>query len=324
MKIVQSIQNLYSSKQSYYDVLSQKIDQLVGSKKKRAWHFIHRLKTPESFALKLETGRFTETSIFDDFFACTLVVENLDEITNAERLIESLFEVIYKRPQSGNFTYKNTDSFPFDDLRLYCRLGNKYQTPIAPEVSNLTFEVQIKTFLQHAWSIATHDIIYKTDQISWGKERVAFQVKAALEQAEVAISGAKKLSKVKELSKENKLVKKINRVIIVLTKYFRSEDLPNDKRRLAQNVISLIDTLEITISELESIISAEQQAGRGPNIKNLSPFLIIINSTYNQAPDKVLKFLRMRKESKYKILLSPEMSIPTLKNIQRKNLIKLD
>src|SRR5690606_19680800 len=134
---------------------------------------------------------------------------------------------------------KNTDSFPFDDLRLYCRIGNKHHYKIAPEVSNLIFEVQVKTFLQHAWSIATHDIIYKTDQISWGKERVAYQVKAALEQAEVAISGAKNLSTVKELSKENMLVKKINRVIILLSKHFKKEDLPDDKRRLAQNVISL-------------------------------------------------------------------------------------
>lgn len=323
MKIVQSIQNLYSSKQRYYNVLSQKIDQLVSSKKKRTWHFIHRLKTPESFALKLETGRFTEASIFDDFFACTLVVENLDEITNAKKLIESLFEIVYKRPQSDNFTFKNTDSFPFDDLRLYCRLGSKYQSPIANEVSELVFEVQIKTFLQHAWSIATHDIIYKTDQISWGKERVAYQVKAALEQAEVAISGAKNLSTVKELAKENKLVKKINRVIILLSKHFKYEDLPDDKRRLSQNVLALIDTLEISIQELEKIVVEETKAGKGSLLKNLSPFQIIVNSIYNQEPDKILKFLRMRKDSKYKILLSPEMSIPQLKGVQKRNMIKL-
>jgi ppGpp synthetase/RelA/SpoT-type nucleotidyltranferase len=278
MKIVQSIQSLYLSKYGYYNVLSQKIEQLLNVKKKRTWHFLHRLKSSESFALKLETGRFTEETIFDDFFACTLVVENLDEIINARKLIESLFEVVYKRPQSDNFTFKNTDSFPFDDLRLYCRLGSNNQSQISKEVFELIFEFQIKTFLQHAWSIATHDIIYKTDQISWGKERVAYQVKAALEQAEVAISGAKNLSTVKELAKENKLVKKINRVIILISKHFRTEDLPEDKRRLAQNVISLVETLEVSIPELEKIIINETKAGKGPFLKNLSPFQIIVNS----------------------------------------------
>jgi ppGpp synthetase/RelA/SpoT-type nucleotidyltranferase len=323
MKIVQSIQSLYLSKYGYYNVLSQKIEQLLNVKKKRTWHFLHRLKSSESFALKLETGRFTEETIFDDFFACTLVVENLDEIINARKLIESLFEVVYKRPQSDNFTFKNTDSFPFDDLRLYCRLGSNNQSQISKEVFELIFEFQIKTFLQHAWSIATHDIIYKTDQISWGKERVAYQVKAALEQAEVAISGAKNLSTVKELAKENKLVKKINRVIILISKHFRTEDLPEDKRRLAQNVISLVETLEVSIPELEKIIINETKAGKGPFLKNLSPFQIIVNSIYNQDPGRILKFLRKRKDSSYKILISPEMSIPNLKNIQKRNLIKL-
>ena len=52
----------------------------------------------------------------------------------------------------------------------------------------MIFEVQIKTILQHAWSIATHDLIYKTDTVSWPKERIAFQVKAMLEHAEIAIA----------------------------------------------------------------------------------------------------------------------------------------
>lgn len=323
MKIVQSIHNLYDSKHPYFKILSNKVETLVNHKKKKSWHFIHRIKTPESFALKLETGRFTQESIFDDFLACTLVVENLDEISNAESLISSLFDVLHKRPQSKNYTFKSTDSFPFDDLRLYCKLGTKYGAPISENVSELIFEFQIKTFLQHAWAIATHDIIYKTDKISWGKERVAFQVKAALEQAEVAISGANNLSSVRELAKENKAVKKINRVIVLLSKYFDSIDLPDDKRRLSQNVISFIETIEINIQTLEKIIKNETQAGRGTNLKNLSPFQVIITSVYQQDSEKIVKFLRSRKNSKYRLLMSPEMGISLMNNVQKKNLIKL-
>ncbi len=323
MKIVQSIQNLYDSKEPYYKILNEKVDVLVSNKKKRSWHFIHRIKSPESFALKLETGRFTEETIFNDFFACTLVVENLDEISNAEGLIDSLFEVIDRNPSSNNFTFKKSDSFPFDDLRLYCKFKENNALQLSSEVSELIFEFQVKTFLQHAWSIATHDIIYKTDKISWGKERVAYQVKAALEQAEVAISGANDLSTLRGLKKENKLVKKINRVIAILNKYFDSSDLPVDKRRLSQNIISFVEAIEIDIQRFEQILKEESRQGRGTNLKNLSPFQVIIISVYNQDKDKIVGLLRLRKKTDYRLLISPEMDILPLRNVVRKNLIKL-
>lgn len=323
MKIVQSIQNLYSSKLPFYRILQKKVDEIVQMRRKPSWHFIHRIKSPESFALKLETGRFSENEIFEDFFACTIVVENLNEITNAAELVQTLFYVLRKNPQSSNFTFKNSDSFPFDDLRMYCKLGDQFEGSLESSVTNLTFEVQIKTFLQHAWGIATHDIVYKTDKISWAKERVAFHVKAALEQAEVAISGADSLSKVKELNKENKIVKKINRIITIVSKHFDKADLPSDKRRLAQNIISLIDALDINIQFIEDVLTKETDLGRGSQTRNLSPFQIIVQSVYNQDPEVILKFLRKRKGLRYKLLVASEMNINNLKNISKKNIIQL-
>src|SRR6185295_542993 len=81
---------------------------------------------------------------------------------------------------------KGTHEFSFDDLRLYTKWKPDVTLP-TPTFAGVVFELQIKTFLQHAWSIATHDLIYKTDSISWPKERVAFEIKAMLEHAENAI-----------------------------------------------------------------------------------------------------------------------------------------
>jgi len=323
MKIVQSIEKLYSSKHDFYEVLEKKVVPTIDSKRKSNWHFTYRLKSLESFALKLETGRFNEESIFYDFFACALVVENLDEIENAEDLIEQLFEMSFKIPQSNRFTLKSTDSFVFDDLRIYCKLGSKYLGAISPEVQDLIFEVQIKTFLQHAWSIATHDLIYKTDTIAWGKERIAYQVKAALEQAEVAISGVSDLSKVHELAKENKLIKKTNRIIRLLNKHFKTHDLPVDRRRLSQNIISLIEQIGLSVNDLDGIISRETTAGRGAHIKNISPFQIIIQSICSQNQDLLAKFLRQTKETKYKLLVTSETDLSCISQIKRKNIIRI-
>ena len=61
--------------------------------------------------------------------------------------------------------------------------------------------MQVKTFLQHAWGIATHDLIYKTDDVSWSRQRIAYQIKAMLEHAEMSIQEAGRLAEAVALSK---------------------------------------------------------------------------------------------------------------------------
>lgn len=323
MKVVHSIQKLYDSKLAYYKILKSRIDDVIKFNKPETWHYISRIKTSESFALKMETGRFTKEEIFEDFFACTLVVENISEIVNAITFVKQHFVFIIQKPRSLNFTHKESYSFPFDDLRIYCSYKDLGVELISQEILSLKFEVQIKTFLQHAWTIATHDLIYKSDLINWGKERIAYQVKASLEQAEVSISGVNNLCQVNELLKENRITRKVNSVIVVLNKNWNCEDLPKDKRRLAQSIIQLFENLNISISDLNNLILNETNVGRGTLTKNLSPFLIIVQSLFNQNPVKVFKFLRSKDSSKTRLLLTQELELPDLKRIKKNKIIDL-
>lgn len=323
MKIVQSIQNLYNERFIYYSILQKHSDQILTINKKPEWHYISRIKLIESFAMKIETGRFSKDKIFDDFFAGTIVVQNLSEINSAIKFVSTYFVVRSQKPSNLNYTHKDSFSFPFDDLRLYVSLKDTGTGKLASNIYDLVFELQIKTFLQHAWGIATHDLIYKSDKINWSKERIAYQVKAALEHAEVSISGVDELSKVREISKENKEVKQINQMISMLSRHWQAIDLPKDKRRLAQNIISLITAVGVSLKDLNDIIIEESSQGRGINIRDLSPYLIVVQCLYNKKNDAFLKYLRS-KNGKQKILIAKELNLPKLSRIVKEKIIDIN
>ena len=186
MKVPASIRRLHEDQKAINDRLKAAIDERMRGLKNPRWHYESRVKELPSFALKIESGRFDNPRSLEDFFACTIVVANSTEIDEAEKLIDENFALQERRPQHPSHTHKASYAFPFDDLRLYVALADKPSVP-PTDLIGIVFEVQIKTFLQHAWSIATHDLLYKTDDANWSKERIAYQIKAMLEHAEVSI-----------------------------------------------------------------------------------------------------------------------------------------
>lgn len=323
MKIVQSIETLYQAQLPLYLVLQKSVDGIININKKSTWHYVGRIKQLESFALKIETGRFNKTEIFDDVFACTIVVSNLSEIGDAVNLIKRFFTVTSSKPNNPKYTHKQSHSFQFDDLRMYCKIKDDETGKYSEELLSKVFELQVKTFLQHAWSIATHDLIYKSDQVNWAKERIAYQVKATLEHAEVSISGVNHLSALDEINKSNRESSELNKVIRFIKKYWTTEDLPADIRRLAQNLIALFSTLHIKLDQVEEILKTETDAKRGTNTKNLSPYLITIQSIFNQNPGMILSYLRSSKQMKDKILITNELNLPALQRIKAEKVVDL-
>ena len=323
MKILQSISKIYNEQKPFAEKLKVQVDKTIFAKKRETWHYYSRVKSEESFALKLETGRIKDPKQLEDFFAATLVVENINEIKNAIEFIASIFEIKDRRPSTDDFTHKESSSFAFDDLRLYVSLKKIDYLPLGL-LYDLKFEVQIKTFLQHAWSIATHDLIYKSDAVSWSKERVAFQIKAMLEQAEISISGADALSKLPELAKENSESKALNEAKKFLISVFPSESLPFDLLRLSRIVNDLLKIFEIGLPILKEIIEAENALHRGVETLNLSPYGIIMQSIMNQKPKLVQKVFRTGHKLKAKgILLPSEVSLNNITIEDDTKLIRL-
>lgn len=322
MKIIQSIEAIYEEQKELNLLLQNKVDEIFSRLKLKSWHYFSRIKQLESFALKLETGRFSEAKSMEDFFACTIVVENLDQINKATELIRENFNVFLTRPKDQKLTHKEPSSFQFDDLRLYATLIQKDFLPEEP-INKVKFEIQVKTFLQHAWSLATHDLIYKSNEINWSKERIAYQIKAMLEQAELTISGVNNLITVPEVLKDNYETTQQKKILSFYNNFFESEDLPKDVVRLCKNTQELLKGLNLHVEDLEKVLQKENDLGKGVHFKNLSPFLLILQSIINQRQSIVQKYIEKDSNQKFKIILPKELDISSINLLSEVNIIRI-
>lgn len=300
MKIPLSIKDLYASKVQTYVALQEFIDKWVESEKKLKWHYESRVKELESFALKFETGRFDSASIFDDFFGGMIVVPTHSEITKVEEMLREKFILVNKKPNDKSFATYSPEHFVFDDLRLYLKFDkDNFLSPKVEVLDELIFEIQIKTFLQHAWALSTHDLVYKSENISWSKHRVAYQVKAMLENIELSISSAEALSCNEIINKEDKKFKKLGKIVSLIGSKWDDESLPRDKKRLAENIFVCIDKLGITLPSLSSLID-ETSCN---TLKSISPYQSILMALVNYKID----LFKENNPQKLKLLISEEL-----------------
>lgn len=313
MKIPASIRELYKAQRAVNEKLQECVGALLRPRLEKFWHYDDRIKTEESFALKIESGRFADPANLEDFFGCMIVVRNYREIREAEVIVKELFEFGSRRPPSPAKANKYANSFQFDDLRLYVRYK---RDPAVKEkgVEGTLFEIQIKTFLQHAWSIATHDLTYKSDSVSWPKQRIAYQVKAMLEHAEVSIAEAETLSKCTNLPQRHERSDSTNEIIKMLREHWKPDDLPENLSGLAENIDRLLANTETSLQTLKKILNVERKAGRGAETRNLSPYCAIVAGLVNQQPANISKFLtRPAKDPRpvdFKLLLPEELLLP--------------
>jgi len=146
-----------------------------------------RIKTIESVAEKIETGRFKKWSELNDLFACTVIIPSLSQEQEVIKFCQDTFDVkkIVKRGQNK----KSPDTFIFDSTRVYAQLRRVEDPNLDNLLSifDILFEIQIKSAFEHAWAVSTHDLVYKSAEIDWKKLRLAAQIKATVEQLDTMI-----------------------------------------------------------------------------------------------------------------------------------------
>ena len=187
MKISKALRDIYDTSLPLYEKLQDEIDVILGPQvTKRGWQFVSRVKKKESFAQKIETGREKDPNRIKDFYACTIIVTSAIDVEEAKKMIEDLFVFHFKLPKNNFVTKKESSSFVFDDLRMYVSRKPSLSGRL-PELDGVIFEVQVKTVFQQAWVRATHDHVYKSESVDWPTERIAYQIKAMFEQADIML-----------------------------------------------------------------------------------------------------------------------------------------
>ena len=308
MKVVKRIRDLHAEHESRYERLSFEVCKLLKPEVEvNGWFFTHRLKELGSFALKLETGRVSNPAKPDDFFACTIIVQTSEKIKEAEDLVRKYYKFNYRKPKIDNETSKEPSDFRFDDLRLYVSFRQN-TSGRNNDLVDLIFEVQIKTVLQYAWGIATHDLIYKTDTVSWPKERIAFQVKAMLEHVEVAIAEGVTMADSPSVAKSDHKSNFIREIISRLQQFWAPEALPEDRKRLAENVLNVLKSADVKADRLASILEKEKNR-YGIVPLNLSPYAFIVQALAN-SEDINYQQLFNRPNIKTHLLIHDEMELP--------------
>lgn len=152
----------------------------------RQYIFFDRIKDLDSLSEKLESGRYPAWSDLDDLYGCTIVVPVSTHEPGVLRKLDNSFN--RNRVRSRSEARKAPDVFRFDGIRWYGTLRPEAAAQRQPGVGEVLFEVQVVTAFEYAWITVTHDLVYKADNADWQKERLAAQLKAAVEQIEVIIA----------------------------------------------------------------------------------------------------------------------------------------
>jgi ppGpp synthetase/RelA/SpoT-type nucleotidyltranferase len=208
--------------------------------------FYGRIKTVESLAEKIETGRYRKFSDLDDLVAFTLIIPTATHEIEVLDFCRKSFNVIKIRSKEN--TDKSPDRFRFDSTRV---IGKAKPTTGVdtgqPSLFNILFEIQIRTAFEHAWSVATHDLVYKGSLANWKSLRLAAQLKAVSESLDASVAAFDELSKgIVESPSRQVAEKKL--VCSFLVELFQRSTMPTEMAplsfsRTAENLATIIKTI---------------------------------------------------------------------------------
>ncbi|WP_051656722.1 GTP pyrophosphokinase [Butyrivibrio sp. AE3004] len=121
----------------------------------------HRIKTWESVEGKMseKQNKYSRIEELTDILGIRVICYFLSQVDEAAKIVGRLFE-IDRENSSDKREEISPDSFGYISLHMICTLRKDMGYP--KELTDLKFEVQLKTILQHAWAEIEHDLGYKT------------------------------------------------------------------------------------------------------------------------------------------------------------------
>lgn len=257
---------------------------------------MYRIKDIESLRDKLVRKNYKYNSLQEitDILGLRVILYFEDDIYNVEEIIKKEFKV--DKDNSMDKRSFDADRFGYRSLHYVVSLNDeRLSLPEYNPYSDIRFEIQIRSILQHSWAEIEHDIGYKSvNEVPSNAKRTFYRIAALLEQADIEFVKLKK----ELISHETELIKKIS-----------SEDinLPIEKSSL-KAFIKESHTIQNTEKSIEQILCPREIEFYDPVVDNLLPKLNkhnirTISDLEHLIVDKNSEIINWVKENKQKELI---------------------
>ena len=172
--------------------------------------------------------------------------------------------------------------------------------------------------MQDALAEVIHGETYKTDTLTWQKERTASELRANLELVEVILSDFPKVSSIQE-EKEYKPYQHKNEIIKLLKDVWSAEKLPEDLRRASIIIEDYLTLADATVEDLSNWLNQHTDI---VNAVSITPCQIILTVLFLEKG----VFLKNVKKQSRRLLITDEMTdiCPQLEKIDESCRVNID
>jgi len=124
-----------------------------------------RIKSEPSLIGKIQRKGHKYSTLLDitDILGTRIIAFYNEDVDRIASMAETLFDVDWENSVDKRNMH-DFDSFGYNSLHYICRVPKSlYYNPEVPKINEISFELQMRTALQHVWSAIQHDIGYKSE-----------------------------------------------------------------------------------------------------------------------------------------------------------------
>lgn len=146
-------------------VVMQQLDNFVSEVDIELNQMDSRIKAEKSLVGKLLRKGHKYQSLADitDILGVRIIAYYNEDVDRIASMAEKYFDIDWPNSVDKRKMHQ-FDSFGYNSLHYICRIPRSlYYDPEHPELNEISFELQMRTALQHVWSDIQHDLGYKLD-----------------------------------------------------------------------------------------------------------------------------------------------------------------
>lgn len=144
------------------EIATEQVDKLVAAEDYFVMEVSHRTKESESLENKIrkKSGRYKRLTDITDIVGIRIICFFSDDVDKIGKSIENVFDIDRENSVDKRAAISATQ-FGYLSLHYVCTLPKN--AGYDEELTDIPFEIQLRTVLQHTWAEIEHDLGYKSD-----------------------------------------------------------------------------------------------------------------------------------------------------------------